>query len=377
MLALIMSAMSPDRIGVVVWEEHPTLRALIKMTTSGRYRFPTVDSDDKMREEMKRCEQTARDEVSYLLRVEDWYAYPKLTVYLSFKMQETKIAELLFLPPKQEKIKGNAHGSRVSRRLKKQQQEKEAAKEAAGTYFYQRGPWLRWLNKLNLCVVFLLAELNRRKKTLRAAQRSIMIWNPVGPARKPPREAADLLMSVEENFALSNVLQCSVKPDFVLLTIGQTTRGAIELAYDWLIPIISRLPGTIDRLPSSASCFLLLRAYGTGGEERRQLRELSAPLLRHVQDSLRGRFGESDAVKAFDLLMSDVASRNPDRRRCARRVLHDALARVGDVSVDGMSPWMFNILHLDDARALVSRAVMHMVRLLTFNPDVFSSISCF
>ncbi len=64
MLALVMSAASPDLIGIVVWKEHPTLRALMKMITSNRYRFPTVDSDESMREEMKKCEQAARDEVS-------------------------------------------------------------------------------------------------------------------------------------------------------------------------------------------------------------------------------------------------------------------------------------------------------------------------
>jgi hypothetical protein len=64
MLALVMSAASPDLIGIVIWKEHPTLRALMKMITSERYRFPTVDSDESMREEMKKCEQAARDEVS-------------------------------------------------------------------------------------------------------------------------------------------------------------------------------------------------------------------------------------------------------------------------------------------------------------------------
>jgi hypothetical protein len=67
MLALVMSAASPDLIGIVVWKEHPTLRALMKMITSERYRFPTVDSDESMREEMKKCEQDAREEVSSFL----------------------------------------------------------------------------------------------------------------------------------------------------------------------------------------------------------------------------------------------------------------------------------------------------------------------
>ena len=187
-----------------------------------------------------------------------------------------------------------------------------------------------------------------------------MLWSPDGPARKPPKEAVDLLFSVEELFELSNTLQRSTDPDFLLLTIGKTTRGAIERAYDWLIPIISTLPDTIARLPSSASCFLLLRAYGTEGDERKQLKELSSPLLQHVKDSLFGKYGTSDAVKAFDLLMADVASNKSDRRRCARRVLQDALAKPRDG--DGSSQqWMMNVLELDCAQALVGDAVKHMV----------------
>lgn len=189
-----------------------------------------------------------------------------------------------------------------------------------------------------------------------------MLWDPDGPARKPPREAADLLLSVDDLFGLSKILQISGDPDFVLLTIGETSRGAIERAYDWLIPIISRLPTTISRLPSSASCFLLLRAYGTDGEERAQLKELSAPLLRHVKDSVRGTFGEAECVKAFDLLMSDVASPKADRRRYARRVLKDALEGVGsEESYPGS--WMLDILSLEHASLVVSDAVKHMVRL--------------
>ena len=118
-----------------------------------------------------------------------------------------------------------------------------------------------------------------------------MLWDPDGPARKPPRESVDLLLSVEELFNLSDIFQRSVKPDFLLMTIGQTTRGAIERAYDWLIPIISTIPDTIARLPSSASCFLLLRAYGTDGDERKQLKELSAPLLQHVKILLEELMG--------------------------------------------------------------------------------------
>lgn len=63
MLALVMCAHSPESIGAKVWEQHPTLRALIKMVTSNRFRFPTVDCDENERTEMKQSEQVARDEV--------------------------------------------------------------------------------------------------------------------------------------------------------------------------------------------------------------------------------------------------------------------------------------------------------------------------
>lgn len=188
-----------------------------------------------------------------------------------------------------------------------------------------------------------------------------MLWNPDGPARKPPRESVDLLLAVEELFDLSNAFKHSFEPDFVLMTIGQTTRGAIERAYDWLIPIISAIPDTITRLPSSASCFLLLRAYGTEGDERKQLKELSAPLLQHVKDSLKGINGEADAVRAFDLLMTDVASRKPDRRRCARRVFHDSLLDFQSNSAL-RSSWMMSILQLDHAKSLIRGSVKNLVR---------------
>jgi integrator complex subunit 1 len=187
-----------------------------------------------------------------------------------------------------------------------------------------------------------------------------MLWDPDGPARKPPPLCVDLLLSVTEMFDLARTFQSSIEPDFLLMTIGQTTRDAIERAYDWLIPIISSVPSTISRLPSSASCFLLLRAYGTGGDERKLLKQLSAPLLIHVRESLNGKYGEVDSSKAFDLLMSDVASNKPERRRCARRVLQDALEE-NSTDAGGQS-WMLRILKVDFAAALVVDAIKHMVR---------------
>lgn len=63
-LALVMCGVAPTDIGATIWEEHPTLRAMMKMVISSRYRFPTVDCDEADRVEMKQDEQRMRDEVS-------------------------------------------------------------------------------------------------------------------------------------------------------------------------------------------------------------------------------------------------------------------------------------------------------------------------
>lgn len=68
MLVLIMSSKSTSHIGRVMWDENPTLAALVKMIVSNRYRFPTVDCDEVAREAMKRAEQAARDVVSLQFR---------------------------------------------------------------------------------------------------------------------------------------------------------------------------------------------------------------------------------------------------------------------------------------------------------------------
>ena len=193
-----------------------------------------------------------------------------------------------------------------------------------------------------------------------------MLWDPKAAPRKPPRESADLIFSVGEVFELPKTFQQCSSPDFLLKTIGSTSRGAIERAYDWLIPIISIFPDTISRLPASASCFLLLRAYGTEGDERTQLQELSAPLLDHVRNSLLGNFGEADAVRAFDLLLTDVASHNPDRRRCARRVLHDAIgkAELGKMDAafaESNCSWMMNMMHVKHVTSILSDSIKHLV----------------
>ena len=58
-----------------------------------------------------------------------------------------------------------------------------------------------------------------------------------------------------------------------------------------------------------------------------QLLKLSSPLLRHVTQSLVGKFGKDDALLAIDLLFFDISDKNPDRRSCARRVLQQALGK--------------------------------------------------
>lgn len=335
-LALILCGKAPKEIGSVAWKDHPTLRALMKMVTSDRFRFPTVDCDELAREDMLKSEQAMRGE-------------------------EGKITESLFSPRKKATKKkkkdvalDGPKGSRMSRRQKekrerqlKKQREKEAAQEKA--------------------------EQNKRKKMLRAAQKSIMLWDPRNGARKPPKESVELIFSVNDLFDLAGAFQKNIEPDFLLLTIGNTTRGAIERAYDWLIPIISQIPDAIQRLPASASCFLLLRAYGTEGEERDQLQKLSAPLLVHVRDSLTGKFGEADAKRAFDLLLTDAANHNADRRRNARRVLNDALGEEHEITVETTSAfygtkfsWMIKMTSVENATSFIGDAIGFLYRAASF-----------
>jgi hypothetical protein len=64
MLALILCSKSTKDIGAVVWNDHPTLKSLIKMITANRLRFPTVDCDDAEKARIKAEEKTARGKVS-------------------------------------------------------------------------------------------------------------------------------------------------------------------------------------------------------------------------------------------------------------------------------------------------------------------------
>ena len=74
-IALAMCGLSSS-VGSEMWGQHPTLRSLIKMTTSQKYRFPTAD-----------CDVAQKD----LIREED----------RKMKEQEIRVSELLFAAPKE------------------------------------------------------------------------------------------------------------------------------------------------------------------------------------------------------------------------------------------------------------------------------------
>lgn len=62
-ISLIICGASPKAVGAVMWDEHPTLRALMKMSVSKKFRFPTVDCDEESREAMKASEYKIREKV--------------------------------------------------------------------------------------------------------------------------------------------------------------------------------------------------------------------------------------------------------------------------------------------------------------------------
>ena len=161
-----------------------------------------------------------------------------------------------------------------------------------------------------------------------------------------------------------------------MMTLGGTSRDFIERAYDWLIPIMSSHPFIIKRLPSSASCVLLMRAYGADGEKDSfQLIELSAPLLEHVRNCLSGDFGESDAVEAAELLFTDICDRDADRRKCARRVLQETMGIgpvnptpfLSNVEFHTTCSWLKNLLTLKFATLITILCINSLVSLPSFN----------
>lgn len=226
----------------------------------------------------------------------------------------------------------------------------------------------------SVCMLYLLnfkfpsfvTEAQRRKQKLRKAQKSIMLFDPRSEARKPRKESVQLLFSVDSSFNLAHAFKACIEPDFILATIGSSSRDSIERAYDWLIPTISSSADIINRLPPSASCFLLLRAYGAEGSENSQLLDLSSPLLKHVNDSITGDFGHEGAQRAADILFFDLADKDSDKRRCARRVLQESL---GKLSISANHPkfassefsWLLALTETKHATSLVSRVITRLV----------------
>lgn len=210
-------------------------------------------------------------------------------------------------------------------------------------------------------------EKARIRRTLKDAQKTIILWNPRGNARKPPKKSVDLIFSACEMFQLADSFIHCNDPDFIINTIGSTDRDSIERAYDWLIPTISAFPTVIDRLPPSASCFLLLRAYNQDSAVSNDLLELALPLLSHVQKSILGEYGEEGAKRAADLLFFDIADPNADRRICSRRVLSEALGSMCLKSKDcpdilrNEFSWLVAILEIKFSGEIISSALSRIV----------------
>ena len=342
-IALVMCSISPEDVGKVLWKHHPTLRALIKMTTAQKYRFPTSDCDGLERDQIKEREEQTREE-------------------------EAKIAELLFMPSAKKIKKPRLdvspplphRGMRFSARQKEKHEKMmtlEREKQAAALH----------------------AENMKLRKLLRTVQKSIMLWDPKQDQRKPPKGSIDLLLSVNDYFDLAEKFRLCIDPDFLLQTIGEG-RSAIERAYDWLIPIISSHPEIIDRLQPSASCFLLLRAYGAEGDKNRELLDLTAPLLTHVSNCLTGKYGDHHAQLAMDLLLQDIADESADRRRCSRKVLQEAIGNVKDLDSLpfhynlGLCGWLFQLTHIGNSKSLIPLVIKYVSHALAYERGKVLSI---
>ncbi|KAL7488211.1 hypothetical protein ACHAW6_015042 [Cyclotella cf. meneghiniana] len=325
-IALVVCSLS-SHVGIAMWKEHPTLRALIKMTTSQKYRFPTVDCDEAQKEVVRLEEAKARE-------------------------KEAKIAELLFASPKPSIThdpKPTAHrppeyrqGLRTSARQKEKKDRLVALEQE------------RKASAIH-------AEQMKLRRQLKILQRSIMIWEPVQCPRKPPKESIEMLLSIDETFNLADKFRSSIEPDFLLQTIGDG-RSAIERAYDWLIPIISLHPEIIHRLQPSATCFLLLRAYeAEAGKSNRELIGLSAPLLSHVRKCLSGDFGERHSLLALELLLTDIADESADRRRCSRKVLQQSIPNTF-----GLCGWMRQLKFAANAKSVIPLTIAYVCRALAY-----------
>ena len=146
----------------------------------------------------------------------------------------------------------------------------------------------------------------------------------------------------------------SVQPWQILVVLLVSITFGIS---DWLIPIISLHPEVIHRLQPSATCFLLLRAYGSeAGKSNRELIGLSAPLLSHVRKCLSGEFGERHSLLALELLLTDIADESADRRRCSRKVLQQAIPNTY-----GLCGWMRQLKFAANAKSVIPLTIAYVV----------------
>jgi integrator complex subunit 1 len=323
-ITLVMCSLSSN-VGKTMWTENPTLRALIKMSTSQKFRFPTAD-----------CDSFARESV----RVEDANA----------REREAKIAELLFTAPKP---KTAFTDPKPSSPIQRAADHRQGLRSSAR----QREKRDRIIaHEQERIAAARHAEQMRIRRQLKLLQKGIMIWDPTQPQRKPPKESIDLILSINHSFNLAEKFRSSTEPiDYLLQTIGDG-RSAIERAYDWLIPIISQSSKVIHRLQPSSSCFLLLRAYGAeAAGKNKELIDLSTPLLSHVSCCLNGEYGESHSLMALELLLMDIADENADRRRCARKVLQQALPSHLAFG------WLNRLMDSPNAKALVPLTMKYLV----------------
>lgn len=153
-IAIILCGTSPEKVGAEMWKASPTIQALIKMITSGKFRFPTADCDYFEHEEMRTGEYKLREEVSlnhHILMLIDviFSTFLNKSPFVCFK--EYKIAEVLFLPSNAMSSKPDPPtedppieqtwkmGSRTSARQREKharmlamRREKERAQEKAG-----------------------------------------------------------------------------------------------------------------------------------------------------------------------------------------------------------------------------------------------------
>jgi integrator complex subunit 1 len=312
-VALVLCSLSSD-VGVTMWEKHPTLRALIKMTTAQKYRYPTADCDESQYAERKAADK-------------------------ELKEREAEFVELLFAAPKKSKStdepKPSSQGPPEYRRGLRSSARQREKKDRILAQEQKR------------IAAQLHAEQMKLRRQLKVLQKSVMIWDPVQYERKPPKESIELLLHVNETFRLAEKFRLSIQPDYLLQTVG-AGRTAIERAYDWLIPIISMQPEIIHRLQPSSTCFLLLKAYGAEAGDNKELIGLSAPLLVHVKKCINMEYGQENSLLAMELLLTDIADESTDRRRCARKVLQQAIPNSF-----GLCGWMRQLLSAANAKTLV------------------------